>query len=140
MEASMAFMALVVFGVLFLCLACGIWVGFSLFIVGFVGMTLFSSDRVPFARLFQISRNTQALGIKAAKHGLSPCVPLSASCFVRQLEGLGKLLFGVGVERLIITGVNRPDDAGPDHGAHTNGQEERCRAFNHTHRFLHCSA
>ena len=43
MEASMAFMALVVFGVLFLCLACGIWVGFSLFIVGFVGMTLFSS-------------------------------------------------------------------------------------------------
>lgn len=43
MEASMAIMALVVFGVLFLCLACGIWVGFSLFIVGFVGMTLFSS-------------------------------------------------------------------------------------------------
>jgi C4-dicarboxylate transporter, DctM subunit len=43
MEASMAMMALVVFGVLFLCLACGIWVGFSLFIVGFVGMTLFSS-------------------------------------------------------------------------------------------------
>jgi tripartite ATP-independent transporter DctM subunit len=43
MEASMAVMALVVFGVLFLCLACGIWVGFALFIVGFVGMTLFSS-------------------------------------------------------------------------------------------------
>ncbi|MGD9008040.1 MAG: TRAP transporter large permease subunit [Desulfobacteraceae bacterium] len=43
MEASMALMAVVVFGVLFLCLACGIWVGFSLFIVGFVGMTLFSS-------------------------------------------------------------------------------------------------
>ncbi len=43
MEASKAFIALVVFGVLFLCLACGIWVGFSLFIVGFVGMTLFSS-------------------------------------------------------------------------------------------------
>ncbi len=43
MEASMAMMALVVFGVLFFCLACGIWVGFSLFIVGFVGMALFSS-------------------------------------------------------------------------------------------------
>ncbi len=43
MEASMALMAIVVFGVLFLCLACGIWVGFSLFIVGFVGMTLFST-------------------------------------------------------------------------------------------------
>ena len=43
MEASMEFMALVVFGTLFLCLSLGIWVGFSLFIVGFVGMTFFSS-------------------------------------------------------------------------------------------------
>jgi tripartite ATP-independent transporter DctM subunit len=36
-------MALVVFGILFLTLAAGIWVGFSLFIVGFIGMLLFSS-------------------------------------------------------------------------------------------------
>jgi C4-dicarboxylate transporter, DctM subunit len=35
-------MSLVVFGILFLALACGIWVGFSLFIVGFLGMVLFS--------------------------------------------------------------------------------------------------
>ena len=42
MEANLA-MALVVFGILFLTLAAGIWVGFSLFIVGFVGMMLFSS-------------------------------------------------------------------------------------------------
>ena len=41
MEANLA-MALVVFGILFLTLAAGIWVGFSLFIVGFVGMVLFS--------------------------------------------------------------------------------------------------
>ena len=41
MEANLT-MALVVFGVLFLTLAAGIWVGFSLFIVGFVGMVLFS--------------------------------------------------------------------------------------------------
>ncbi len=43
MEASLAFMSFVVFGVLFLTLAAGIWVGFALFIVGFVGMALFSS-------------------------------------------------------------------------------------------------
>lgn len=43
MDAGMATMALVVFGVLFLTLSAGIWVGFSLFIVGFVGMALFSS-------------------------------------------------------------------------------------------------
>lgn len=43
MDASLAMMSLVVFGVLFLCLASGIWVGFSLFIVGLVGMALFSS-------------------------------------------------------------------------------------------------
>ena len=42
MDANLM-MALVVFGVLFLTLAAGIWVGFSLFIVGFVGMMLFSS-------------------------------------------------------------------------------------------------
>jgi len=35
-------MALVVFGILFLTLAAGIWVGFSLFIVGFMGMLIFS--------------------------------------------------------------------------------------------------
>jgi tripartite ATP-independent transporter DctM subunit len=39
----MATMSLLVFGLLFLTLGSGIWVGFSLFIVGFVGMTLFSS-------------------------------------------------------------------------------------------------
>lgn len=42
MEATMSIMALVVFGILFLTLAAGIWVGFSLFIVGFSGMVLFS--------------------------------------------------------------------------------------------------
>ena len=42
MEANLV-MALVVFGVLFLTLAAGIWVGFSLFIVGFVGMVLYST-------------------------------------------------------------------------------------------------
>ncbi len=41
MEANLA-MALVVFGILFLTLAAGIWVGFSLFIVGFMGMVIFS--------------------------------------------------------------------------------------------------
>jgi len=43
MDASMAQMSLVVFGILFLTLGTGVWVGFSLFIVGFIGMTLFSS-------------------------------------------------------------------------------------------------
>lgn len=42
MDATMTQMSLVVFGLLFLTLGSGIWVGFSLFIVGFVGMTLFS--------------------------------------------------------------------------------------------------
>ncbi len=41
MEANLM-MALVVFGVLFLTLAAGIWVGFALFIVGFMGMLIFS--------------------------------------------------------------------------------------------------
>ena len=41
MEANLV-MALVVFGILFLTLAAGIWVGFSLFIVGFMGMLIFS--------------------------------------------------------------------------------------------------
>lgn len=43
MEDSMAYMSLIVFGILFLTLASGIWIGFSLFIVGFIGMVLFSS-------------------------------------------------------------------------------------------------
>ena len=43
MEASMALMALVVFGILFIALASGIWVGFALFIVGFLGMVFFST-------------------------------------------------------------------------------------------------
>lgn len=43
MDASMAVMAVIVFGALFLALSAGVWVGFSLFMVGFVGMTLFSS-------------------------------------------------------------------------------------------------
>ena len=43
MDASMATMSVVVFGALFVTLSAGIWVGFSLFIVGFVSMTLFSS-------------------------------------------------------------------------------------------------
>ena len=42
MDANLT-MALVVFGVLFLTLAAGICVGFSLFIVGFVGMMLFTT-------------------------------------------------------------------------------------------------
>ncbi|MGD8342315.1 MAG: TRAP transporter large permease subunit [Desulfobacterales bacterium] len=41
MEANLM-MALVVFGILFLTLASGIWVGFSLFIVGFMGMLIYS--------------------------------------------------------------------------------------------------
>ncbi len=41
MEANLV-MALVVFGILFITLAAGIWVGFSLFIVGFMGMVIFS--------------------------------------------------------------------------------------------------
>lgn len=41
MDASLI-MSIVVFGILFLTLASGIWVGFSLFIVGFLGMVLFS--------------------------------------------------------------------------------------------------
>ena len=40
MEANLM-MALVVFGILFLTLAAGIWVGFSLFIVGFMGRVIF---------------------------------------------------------------------------------------------------
>lgn len=42
MEASMLIMSVVVFGTLILTLSSGIWVGFSLFIVGFTGMMLFS--------------------------------------------------------------------------------------------------
>ncbi|KIX10768.1 TRAP transporter large permease [Dethiosulfatarculus sandiegensis] len=43
MEFSLLTMSLVVFGVLFLALGAGIWVGFALFIVGFVGMTFFGT-------------------------------------------------------------------------------------------------
>ncbi len=43
MEASMAYMSFIVFGILFLTLASGIWVGFSLFIVGFMGMVVFGT-------------------------------------------------------------------------------------------------
>ncbi len=43
METELLLMSIVVFSVLFLCLSLGIWVGFSLFIVGFIGMTFFSS-------------------------------------------------------------------------------------------------
>jgi len=43
MEISMTYISLIVFGMLFLTLASGIWVGFSLFIVGFIGMIFFSS-------------------------------------------------------------------------------------------------
>ncbi len=43
MDVNMATMAVVVFGVLFLALSAGIWVGFSLFIVGFIGMIFFST-------------------------------------------------------------------------------------------------
>ena len=41
MEANLM-MALVVFGILFLTLSAGIWVGFALFIVGFMGMVIYS--------------------------------------------------------------------------------------------------
>ena len=41
MEANLT-MALIVFGILFITLASGIWVGFSLFIVGFLGMVIYS--------------------------------------------------------------------------------------------------
>ena len=43
MESELLIMSVVVFGTLFITLAAGIWVGFSLFIVGFIGMAFFSS-------------------------------------------------------------------------------------------------
>ena len=43
MEPNMALMTIVVFGLLFLLLAAGVWVGFALFMVGFAGMVLFST-------------------------------------------------------------------------------------------------
>jgi len=43
MDVGMATMSLVVFGVLFWTLGSGIWIGFSLFMVGFVGMVFFST-------------------------------------------------------------------------------------------------
>jgi len=42
-DANMATMAVVVFGALFLALSVGIWVGFSLFIVGYIGMIFFGT-------------------------------------------------------------------------------------------------
>ncbi len=43
MDPTTANMSLVVFGVLFLALGSGVWVGFALFMVGLVGMEMFSS-------------------------------------------------------------------------------------------------
>jgi len=43
METELLLMTIIVFGALFLFLSLGIWVGFSLFMVGLVGMTFFSS-------------------------------------------------------------------------------------------------
>jgi tripartite ATP-independent transporter DctM subunit len=43
MEANMLLASVVVFGILFLTLSAGIWVGFSLSMVGFVGVTFFSA-------------------------------------------------------------------------------------------------
>jgi len=43
MDASMLVMCLTVFGLLFFLLACGVWVGFALFMVGFAGLALFGS-------------------------------------------------------------------------------------------------
>jgi len=43
MTGDIQIMTLVVFGVLFLALGSGVWVAFSLFLVGFVGMEMYSS-------------------------------------------------------------------------------------------------
>jgi C4-dicarboxylate transporter DctM subunit len=43
MEPNMLLMTIVVFGLLFILLAAGVWVGFALFMIGFAGMVLFSS-------------------------------------------------------------------------------------------------
>jgi tripartite ATP-independent transporter DctM subunit len=43
MDASMLVMTVTVFGLLFFLLACGVWVGFALFMVGFAGLTLFGT-------------------------------------------------------------------------------------------------
>ena len=43
MDGSMLVMCLTVFGLLFFLLACGVWVGFALFMVGFAGLALFGS-------------------------------------------------------------------------------------------------
>ncbi len=43
MDGSMAIMCLTVFGLLFFLLACGVWVGFALFMVGAAGLTLFGT-------------------------------------------------------------------------------------------------
>lgn len=43
MDASMATMILAVFGLLFLLLGCGVWVGFALFMVGLMGLEMFGT-------------------------------------------------------------------------------------------------
>jgi len=43
MEPNMLLMTVVVFGLLFILLAAGVWVGFALFMIGFAGMVFFSS-------------------------------------------------------------------------------------------------
>ena len=43
MDPNMALMTVVVFGLLFLLLAAGVWVGFALFMIGFAGMVFFGS-------------------------------------------------------------------------------------------------
>ena len=43
MEENLLIMSCAVFGILFLALSAGVWVGFSLFIVGFVGLTVFGT-------------------------------------------------------------------------------------------------
>jgi C4-dicarboxylate transporter, DctM subunit len=43
MEPNMLLMTIVVFGLLFILLAAGVWVGFALFMIGFAGMVLFST-------------------------------------------------------------------------------------------------
>ncbi len=43
MDASMTTMIITVFGLLFLLLGCGVWVGFALFMVGFAGLELFGT-------------------------------------------------------------------------------------------------
>ena len=43
MESSVATMTLTVFGMLFILLGCGVWIGFALFMVGFAGLEMFGT-------------------------------------------------------------------------------------------------